>query len=188
MSRDHDVLLALAQSLDIDRTIEEHGLHEQDLKIILTRAAVALGPCEDEDAPDPGPYDISVDGASRGNPGPAGAGFVIRRDGRLVEGQAQYLGRTTNNQAEYNALVLSLRRAQELEVRKVVVRSDSELMVRQINGQYQVKNEGLKPLFAEARKLIRGFESFSISHVPREENAEADSLANRAIDEFQNDA
>ena len=131
------------------------------------------------------PYHLAYsDGASRGNPGPAGAGVAIYKGGRLLEGQAQYLGRTTNNQAEYNSLIIGLQRALDLGAKKVLVKTDSELMVRQINGQYKVKNANLMGLFTRARELIARLDKFEIEHVRREKNAEADRLANRAIDEF----
>lgn len=127
---------------------------------------------------------LHTDGAARGNPGPAGAGWVIR-DGRgksLAE-NCEYLGEKTNNQAEYLALLMALKQALALGGTKVKIFADSELMVKQLKGEYKVKNEGLKPLFDEARNLLRRFESVSVAHVAREKNADADALANRAIDQ-----
>lgn len=125
-----------------------------------------------------------TDGAARGNPGPAGAGaYLCDRGGKTVEELCEYLGLQTNNVAEYRALLLGLKKALELGADEIEVLADSELMVRQLNGEYRVKNEGLRPLFQEAVRLLKGFKKYSISHVDREDNKEADRLANRAIDE-----
>lgn len=127
---------------------------------------------------------VYTDGASRGNPGEAGAGAVLcEPDGEVVDELALYLGRTTNNVAEYRALILALERARTLGARGVRVVSDSELMVRQMNGVYRVRNQGILPLYTRARALADGFASFHIRHVLRGKNARADELANRAIDE-----
>lgn len=129
-----------------------------------------------------GAITIYVDGASRGNPGLAGAGAVFKdSEGTVVRSLTRYLGVVTNNVAEYEALILALEEAAPLTDR-VRVFADSELMVKQIKGIYRVKNEGLKGLYAIATKLIEGFSSFEISHVRREFNSEADQLANEAID------
>ncbi len=123
------------------------------------------------------------DGAARGNPGPAGIGAVLE-DGagtRLAE-HSEYLGHTTNNVAEYKALLAGLARAAELGVKEIEVRADSELMIRQLKGEYRVKNAGLKPLYEEAMRLLSGFDEAKLVHVRREFNAEADRLANEGID------
>jgi ribonuclease HI len=125
---------------------------------------------------------IFADGGSRGNPGPAGCGAVITVDGQLVGSVSHFLGTATNNVAEYTGLVLGLEKAHELGIRHVEVFMDSELVVRQMMGQYRVKNEGLIPLFTKARKLASTFASFEIGHVRREYNREADLLANQAMD------
>jgi queuosine biosynthesis protein QueD len=129
---------------------------------------------------------LNTDGGSRGNPGASGIGFTLNvDDGRelvtVCRGGA-YIGVATNNVAEYRALVWGLRNARALDVRKIDVRADSELLVKQLRGEYRVKNEGIKPLFAEARRLLEGFESSTIKHVPREQNSAADELANAAMD------
>jgi ribonuclease HI len=124
-----------------------------------------------------------VDGGSRGNPGPAGFGAHIEdHDGNTVREESGFLGRATNNVAEYNGLLAALRAAIELKTEALEVFADSELMVRQINGQYKVKNEGLKPLYQEAKTLAARLPRFRISHVRREENQKADRLANKAMD------
>ena len=184
MSAEHLILADLAATLDPAAVMKKHGIHKQELRALLVRAASLF-------APPPDPADalltINVDGAARGNPGPGGAGVLIKRDGRLVEGQAQYLGdKVTNNQAEYNALLIGLTRAAELGATKVQVYSDSELMVKQLRGEYKVKNAALAGLYEQACRLAAGFESFKIDHVRRELNQDADRLANRAIDEFEN--
>jgi ribonuclease HI len=126
---------------------------------------------------------IYTDGASRNNPGEAGAGIFIMRDGEPFEKIARYLGTTTNNIAEYTAAIIGLERAVQLKASSVKLNADSELLVKQLNGQYKVKNEGLKPLHAKARDLIARIGSVEVQYIPRERNKEADALANKAIDE-----
>jgi ribonuclease HI len=127
---------------------------------------------------------INTDGASRGNPGAAAYAYVILRDGQLVVEEAGCLGEMTNNQAEYTALVRALEHALELGPDdRVVVNSDSELMVKQLNGEYRVKNEELKPLYEEAVQLRRRFKQpVTFRHVRREQNKRADELCNEALD------
>ena len=125
-----------------------------------------------------------TDGASKGNPGHAGIGYTIEKDDAVIEEYYDYIGETTNNVAEYKALIAVLNRMKKLGADDVTVYSDSELAVRQINGIYKVKNTGLKHLFTEAVDLINCFASFEIIHLRRENNSHADSLANKAIDEF----
>ncbi len=130
-----------------------------------------------------GPLIAYVDGASRGNPGAAAFGVcVCAPDGSEVACFGGSLGRQTNNYAEYRALIAALRWASEQRVTEFEVRSDSQLMVRQMEGRYRVKSPGLKPLHAEARALVSSFERFRIVHLRRENNAEADSIANRVLD------
>jgi ribonuclease HI len=126
---------------------------------------------------------IYTDGASRNNPGEAGAGVYIARDGRPLERLARYLGTTTNNVAEYRAAILGLEHAVRLGATSVRLLADSELLVKQINGQYKVKNEGLKPLHARVKELIARIGSVEVQYIPRAQNKEADALANKAIDE-----
>lgn len=125
---------------------------------------------------------LRSDGGARGNPGPAGAGFVIEVDGEVVCRAGRYLGVQTNNVAEYEALVWGLENVVALGHREVSVFADSELLVKQLNGEYRVKNQGLKPLFVKALALLRGFDAFEVSHVRREQNKLADELANEAMD------
>ena len=127
---------------------------------------------------------VHIDGASRGNPGPAGIGVLfLGPDGAIVERLHRGIGEATNNFAEYSALLAALERAATLGITDLEVYSDSELLVRQLQGRYQVKHPVLRPLYAAARKRIAAFSHFAIHHVPRELNAEADTLANRGIDE-----
>lgn len=127
---------------------------------------------------------VHIDGASRGNPGPAGIGVLfLGPDGGVVERLHRGIGQATNNVAEYSALLAALERATTMGVTDLEVYSDSELLVRQLQGRYQVKHPSLRPLYATARKRIAGLSHFAIHHVPRELNGEADALANRGIDE-----
>lgn len=124
----------------------------------------------------------SIDGGSRGNPGEAGCGFVLLLpDGRREE-HAVYLGRATNNVAEYAALLAAMEQALRLGVEALEVRADSELLVRQMTGAYRVKAAHLQRLWLRASQLAREFRSFAITHVPRHDNAVADRLANQAMD------
>ncbi len=129
------------------------------------------------------PVTVRVDGASRGNPGPAGIGIVVEAGGAPVVEAWEYLGETTNNVAEYRALLRGLDEARKLSPPEVVVVSDSELLVRQLTGVYKVKAAHLLALHREAQARLRAFPAARILHVRREENRRADLLANRAIDE-----
>src|SRR5213075_2954915 len=126
---------------------------------------------------------LEFDGGSRGNPGPAGIGVVVRAaDGTPLVTLGRFIGRATNNVAEYKALITALQKAKELGAKRVVVRGDSELIIRQMNGQYRVKNADLKPLYDEAQSLLRQFDHATIDHNYRHKNALADKLANLAMD------
>ncbi len=130
-------------------------------------------------------YTINVDGASRGNPGEAGAGAVITGpEGKVLRKLKKYLGIVTNNVAEYQALVMALEAARSLKLERIRVLADSELMVKQVNGVYRVKSPDLKPLHEKAVGLLRGFRESKIAHVYREHNGGADAMANEAIDGF----
>ena len=128
-------------------------------------------------------YRANIDGGSRGNPGPAAYGVVIRDgSGELVAKLKKYIGRMSNNVAEYYGLIAALDYAQSHKIRALRIESDSELLVKQMRGQYKVKSADLQPLFERAKKMAQGFESFRIDHVYREQNREADALANEALD------
>ncbi|MGE6760755.1 ribonuclease HI family protein [Corallococcus interemptor] len=127
---------------------------------------------------------VYSDGAARGNPGPAGAGAVLTNtEGAVVARLGKFLGHQTNNYAEYMGLLIGLQHAKSLGAREVEVFADSELLIRQLGGRYQVKSATLKPLFQEAQKLLATFGKVKLAHVPRAQNAEADEMSNRAIDE-----
>lgn len=126
---------------------------------------------------------VFADGGSRGNPGPAGSGAYLEDEtGHPVARIYKYLGETTNNVAEYSALIFGLKEAQRRGAKEVQVRMDSQLVVRQILGEYRVKEATLKKLHEQAVALLESFGHYRIEHIPREENEEADKLANLAID------
>ncbi|MBS1840331.1 MAG: reverse transcriptase-like protein [Acidobacteria bacterium] len=139
---------------------------------------------EPEPQAKPAAYRANIDGGSRGNPGPASYGVVVRDPkGEIVARLKKYIGRMTNNVAEYYGLIAALDYAQSNNIRALRIESDSELLVKQMRGQYKVKSEDLKPLFERAKKMSQSLASFRIDHVYREQNAEADALANEAMDE-----
>ncbi len=125
---------------------------------------------------------IHSDGVSRGNPGPAAIGAIIRDErGRLLASISQPIGRATNNQAEYRAIIAALEKVLALGARQVELNSDSELVVRQIKGQYRVRKEALRPLYQRVKELQSLLEGFTVRHIPRQQNREADKLANAAL-------
>ena len=129
-------------------------------------------------------YKLFTDGASRGNPGEAGAGSVLLdADGQELAARSAYLGQCTNNVAEYKALLLGVQSALELGCSRLEIFLDSQLIVRQLQGQYKVKHAALQPLFAEVKGLLSKLQHWTVAHVPREQNKRADELANRGIDE-----
>jgi ribonuclease HI len=131
-------------------------------------------------------FRASIDGAARGNPGPAGAGVHVEAvDGRPAEELVAALGKATNNVAEYSALLLALARAAEMGAETVEILSDSLLLVQQVNGVFKVKAPHLIPLVSDAVRRAKGFRRFSIRHVPREKNRLADRLANLGADESE---
>jgi ribonuclease HI len=125
---------------------------------------------------------MHIDGAARGNPGPAAYAVVLARPGQPTVEEADTIGTATNNVAEYTALIEGLQLAAELGVRKLAVFSDSELLVKQMNGEYRVKNPDLLDLYREAKRLAAGFDRVTVAHVRREQNARADALGNAALD------
>ncbi len=126
---------------------------------------------------------IFADGASRGNPGPAAIGATIKdKRGKLITFISQRIGRATNNQAEYRAIITALEEAIRLGAKQVDIKTDSELVVKQINGEYRVKKATLKPLYQQVKQLQGLLESFTITHILRQQNIEADKLANKALD------
>ena len=126
---------------------------------------------------------VHVDGGARGNPGPAAIGVVVAdADGALLDQVGEPIGATTNNVAEYRALLRGLERARALGASEVELVGDSELVAKQVTGQYKVKHAGLKPLHAEALRALAGFERWRVRTVPRAQNAAADALVNAALD------
>jgi ribonuclease HI len=130
-----------------------------------------------------GKLTVNVDGGARGNPGPAAIGVVVRNDdGAVVEAVGETIGRQTNNVAEYQALLRGIELASAHGADEVELIGDSELIVRQIEGRYKVKNADLKPLHAKAKEMLGGFDRWEIRHVKRAQNADADALVNQALD------
>jgi ribonuclease HI len=175
------LLTRLATDEALDRVAGAIGdMDRREAQELLRFAAGILSPAGDQGGRE---LTIHVDGASIGNPGPAGAGVVfLDGRGKTAETIAQFLGTATNNVAEYRALILGLSRARELGAARVHVRTDSELMVKQVTGEYRIKDEKLVALAHEALELIDSFDSFEIAHVGREENRQADRLAKRAAE------
>lgn len=129
---------------------------------------------------------IFVDGACRGNPGPSSIGvLLLDSDGQTVQTLSEFIGTATNNIAEYSALIYALQEALALGAHRVAVKTDSQLMARQFSGEYQVKEPHVKILYRIVKRLAAYFESCTVTHIPREENREADRLANRAIEAAQ---
>lgn len=140
---------------------------------------------EDAGHQDQGPFAIvaNIDGGARGNPGPAAYGVVVRNaQGQILDELAEYVGIQTNNVAEYSGLLAALEYAQLKKIASLKILSDSELLVRQMRGQYRVKNPALKELFDRAQAAVRRLKKFSIEHVLRESNKDADRLVNQVLD------
>jgi ribonuclease HI len=189
-----EVLRFVAQEESLEQTLEHFGLTREQLERLLSSFLPAAAR-----EPEPKPkapvatapvtttykrVRVYSDGAARGNPGPAGAGAVIAGpEGQVLERLGRFLGVQTNNVAEYEALLLGLERARQLGAEEVAVFADSELMIRQLQGTYRVKNEGLKPLYEQAVRHLEAFQRYTLQHIPRAENKEADEMSNRAIDE-----
>ena len=192
------LLLAIAERGSLEAACEDLGIDRDEAVRLLREAARKLGATskgraaaqkelpglERSAAVDGKRLRVFSDGAARGNPGPAGAGAVVLDSkGRVLARVGKFLGKQTNNVAEYEGLLLGLARAKELGATEVEVRADSLLLIRQLEGAYQVKNAALKALHAKAKELLRSFDGVDLRHVPREENVLADEMSNRAIDE-----
>lgn len=190
------LLLALAEHDTLDAASASLGIAKHEARQMLRTAAKQLGGTEPEASPaavaSPGEarrVRVFTDGAARGNPGLAGAGAVILDEaGHVLARLGRFLGKQTNNVAEYQALLLGLGRARQMGAREVEVRADSQLLVRQLLGKYAVKNDVLRRLHQEALAVLRSFDKFELIHIPREQNALADEMSNRAIDEQMSDA
>ncbi len=129
-------------------------------------------------------YEIYIDGASKGNPGHSGVGIVICSQGEVVKNIAHYIGGSTNNFAEYSALIHALEEALIMKAECVRIKSDSELLCRQINKEYKVRNANIIGLYRQAVHLMGAFKEVTVRHIPREENKGADMLANKAVADF----
>jgi len=173
------VLEALAEDLDIEGVRRRFDLSREDLARVFRDTAKLINLKIDN----LGFWSLYVDGACRGNPGPAGAGAVLYGPkGDLRAEESRYLGEATNNVAEYQALLLGLELALKHEVKNLSIVSDSELMVRQLKGAYQVKKTHLLPLWRQALQSLQKFQSYTLTHMDRSFNTEADRLARQAID------
>ena len=202
---DRELLRSVYRRLDRDGLLADHpGLTPEDIRKLFRRLAALLPetgsgcrikqhqPRNLQSLPAPrasrqagairDKIVLHTDGGSRGNPGPAGYGVVLTDgSGKVLEERGEFIGRATNNEAEYRGLIAGLERARALGASEVIVRADSELVVRQINGRYRVKSARLRPLYAQSCALLEGFERWRVDHVPRERNARADALANEAM-------
>jgi ribonuclease HI len=183
---EEQVIRYLAQTLSVPKTLKRFpSLRAKDLQNLLLRSAQQSSPAR-EGAPE---FFIHADGASRGNPGEAGIGAVIADpQGRTVKELKRFLGMVTNNVAEYRAVICALEKAWQLGVAKVRVYLDSELVVRQLRGEYRVREAHLQTLHQQAMETLHRFAQYSIHHIPREQNRRADQLANEAIDQRVNPA
>jgi ribonuclease HI len=183
----------IAEEESLDRTLSRFpGLSRTDLVGVLLGRPATSRPAPSRPAPSHAGHlvqphrklRVSSDGAARGNPGLAGAGAVVfDEQGEVLERLGKFLGRQTNNVAEYQGLLLGLRRARELGAEELEVVADSELMIRQLSGAYQVRAPALRELHSEALSLLKAFRKVKLVHVPRAQNADADEMSNRAIDE-----
>ncbi len=127
--------------------------------------------------------ELYVDGGARGNPGPAACGYILKEpEGKIIESEGIFLGETTNNIAEYTGLLKGLQCARKHNIKALHIFSDSELMVKQIIGEYKVKSSNLQPLYHQIQRLLLSFDRWQIRHIPRELNKEADALVNRVLD------
>ena len=168
---------------DLDAAMNESKVDRDRKKKERVVAAVAEREAERAVEARPLRTRLFTDGAARGNPGPAGAGAVIiSPEGHVVAKLGKYLGETTNNVAEYTGLILGLKRAKAMGLRELEVLADSELLVKQLSGEYKVKADHLQPLHDEAKALLKAFDVIDVRHIPREENEAADEMSNKAID------
>lgn len=185
---DLELLRSFYRRLDLEGVLADHpSLRREDLDEFFRRLSSLL-PQADAPAGTPRRSRIVLytDGGSRGNPGPAGCGVVLLDGSGKVLGElSEFIGRATSNEAEYHGLIRGLEAARAQGAGEVLVRADSNLMIRQINGQYRVKSRRLLPLFLRAKRLLETFQGWRAEHVPREQNAHADRLANDAMDRLR---
>ena len=174
-----DVLRQVYRSVDYGK-IKAAGLTQERVKELFGHLAKLL---QDEQPAKHEFLIIHTDGSTRGNPGKGGAGVILLdKDNGLVEELGEYIGKVTSNVAEYEAVVLGLQRALELGAREILLRTDSQLVIRQLSGAYRIKSKNLIPRHVLARRLLSKFKKWKVEYVPREENHGADMLANVAID------
>ena len=192
---DHELLVLIHTSIDMeklkeqDKTITKKRVDKlfQDMKAHVKKDDPDIS---EEEITSPSNIKkeadlivVNVDGASRGNPGESGIGVAIfDKDSNLINEACDYLGVATNNVAEYKALILGIKLSTKYNAKRILFKADSELMVKQIKGEYRVKNAQLKLLFTEAQSLLKKLPNWKIMHVPREENKEADLLANKGVE------
>ena len=192
---DPELLRSIYRRLDIKALMADHpGLDRKAVNDFFRRLAAFLPGQRTATVAPQAPSKLPrlvlhTDGGSRGNPGPAGYGIVLTDGcGSVLAEQGEYIGRATNNVAEYHGLIAGLKLARKLGAADVAVRMDSELIVRQINGRYKVRSARLLPLYEKASSLLEAFNSWTLRHVPREQNSRADALANQAIERRQKTA
>lgn len=179
-----EILHHLAENLSFAKTLEKFpDLTNDKIKKLLLEASTLFTPTASHHPQATGHMTFYIDGASRGNPGKAAIGVVILDSkGQVLDELKRYIGETTNNMAEYQALLEALTEGKRLGGKEIQVFSDSELMVRQLNGIYKVKDAKLLDLYKEAKLLISHFNDFKIEHITRDKNSRADALANEALD------
>lgn len=174
---DYELLRIIYKNVALDKLFRQYpGISKERIDGLFKKLAQFLRPQT---------LVIHVDGASRGNPGKAGIGVLIMdEEGKVLEEVSRYIGETTNNVAEYQALLLALDKAKSYSPFEVVIKTDSELMAKQLNSTYKVKSRRILPLFKEVKGKISEFPRFSVQLISREENKRADVLANNAIEKF----
>lgn len=179
-----DALESLLAGKTLDEALEDAGVEKGRAESVIRKVASALRGTG-ASTPSAGLKIVAFsDGGSRGNPGPAAcAAILYDGEGNELLRRAKKIGKATNNVAEYEGVILALELAGQLRAGKLVIKLDSELVVRQIEGNYKVKNEGLRPYHARAVELIAGFPSFTIKHVRRDKNKKADKLVNDTLDD-----
>jgi ribonuclease HI len=183
------LLKAVGERLPLDLLPRDWAeMSREELRRLFGRVAEHVRTCQGWAEDEPAKRIKTVgylytDGASRGNPGPAGAGVLLLDEkGRPILELNRFLGKATNNEAEYQALIAGLKAAEKLEFTRLRIFLDSELVVKQLHGEYRVRNPRLQPLFDEVASRLQRLSSYAIMHVPRERNQEADRLANEAVD------
>jgi len=200
---DHELLALIHKDIDVKKlkkqneTITKTRIDKlfQDLKTHAKEGRLSLSTgSEEKDASGNKPFGrvgglvVNVDGASRGNPGKAGIGVAIfDKDSKLIKECSEYIGTATNNVAEYKALILGVKEAIKCSAQEILFRTDSELLAKQIMGEYKVRNTQLMYLFTEVQGLLKKLPKWKIKHIPRMENKEADMLANKGIDMYIED-